>query len=127
MDELTAQLAAEVLLPACTRDARRATIARMARTPSEFLRLVGRLVGIDARDVAGRCGRSYVGRLEDLTARGDGLVLVDVEEQYFADEESDIPLFEHHDRVVVAIQDIDVMDTTPAVTYKRPNAKRKPS
>ena len=91
----------------------------MTRTPSEFLRLVGRLIEIDSPDVAGRCSRSYVGRLEDLTARGDGLILAEVEEQYFADEESETRLFAQHDRVVVMMEDIGVMDTTPTVTYRR--------
>jgi len=91
----------------------------VARTPSEFLPLVGRLVEFDVPDDVGRYCRSYVGRLQDLTARGDGLVVVDVEEQYFADRESETPILEHHDRVVVMIDDVDVMDSSPTVTYRR--------
>ncbi len=81
-------------------------------TVADLLKLVGQRVGVGTYDKETDESKGYVGTVADLSEDARHLVLVDVTEKCFQDEDDDKGWEVHHERRVIPVAWLTVVDPT---------------
>lgn len=83
----------------------------------DLLRFRGRRIDLGIHDQSRDLSVSYVGRFHDISDDGARVVLTDVEECFWPDEDSEEPVRSFHERVAIPIASIEALE---AVDQKEP-------